>query len=400
MPPALTCDVLIVGAGPAGSTAARTLARAGWHVILADRTTFPRDKVCGDALISDALGTLATLGVDHDVLAGAARADELRLHLPGGRQVSLAGRFACLDRQRFDARLLASATGAGADFHPGFTVVSPLRTASGRVRGARFRTAGGPVDIDARHTLLATGANSTVLDAFGLGPPADAAAVAGRAYFDVPAAVAAGIRHLTIAYDRRWCPGYGWIFPAPGGRFNIGVGLFPQTRSGHRLREFWRWFTTRFEPAATLVRAATACTPFRGAPLRTGLLGAGFGMPGLLVAGEAAAVTYPATGEGIGKSMESGLLAAEYLDAALAGRGGSDRLHDVYGEEFRRRFAARYHGYRVAQRWAAHPLLLDLLGARANAGRFVRQELEALVDERGDPHTLFSTRGLITALLR
>jgi menaquinone-9 beta-reductase len=400
MPPALTCDVLIVGAGPAGSTAAHTLARAGWHVVLADRTTFPRDKVCGDALIRDTLGALAALGVDHDVLAGAVRADELRLHLPSGRHVVLHGCFASLDRRRFDARLLASATRAGADFRPGFTVLSPLRTASGRVRGARFGTAGGPVDIDARHTLLATGANAMVLEAFGLGAPAAAAAVAGRAYFDLPAPVAAGVRHLTIAYDRRWCPGYGWIFPAPGGRVNIGVGLFPQTRSGHRLREFWHWFTTRFEPAATLVRAATACTPFRGAPLRTGLTGACFGRPGLLVAGEAAAVTYPATGEGIGKSMESGLLAAGYLDAALAGRRGDGRLHDAYGEEFRRRFAARYRGYRVAQRWAAHPLLLDLLGARATAGRFVRQELEALVDERGDPRALFSTRGLMRALVR
>ena len=125
-----------------------------------------------------------------------------------------------------------------------------------------------------------------------------------------------------------------------------------------------------------------------------------FEEPGLLTIGEAAAVTYPATGEGIGKAMESGMLAAALCRQAVAGERRIETLAEVYGAEFRRQFAPRYRAYAVAQSWASRPFMLDLLAARATRGRFAREELEALVAERGDARSLFSARGLMKALMR
>ena len=397
---ASTCDVLVVGAGPAGASAARALAERGVRVIVVDQRAFPRDKACGDGLISDALGALTTLGVRDRVAREAQPASELRVYAPGGRYVALRSEFACLPRERLDALLLDAAVESGATFLSQLTATAPVEQ-DGRVCGARFQAAAGMQEISARVTLLATGGNATALAAFGFDVPLKPTGTAGRGYFEAPASLASEHPHLTIAYHREWCPGYGWIFPSPGNRFNIGVGLFNDRGEGlRRLREFWQFFLSRFEPAARIVRASTPIGEFRGAPLRTGLRRVEFGRPGALVIGEAAAMTYPATGEGIGKAMESGLLAAELTVAALADPGLTDTLHQAYAAEFRRRFERRYRAYEVAQSWASSPFVLNLLAARANAGRFVRHELEALIDERGDASALFSPRGLLTALLR
>ena len=88
----LSCDVLIVGAGPAGSAAGRALSQSGLSVILADQRPFPRDKVCGDGLISDALGALTTLGVYDRVRSRATHASELHVYAPK------IGRASCRER--------------------------------------------------------------------------------------------------------------------------------------------------------------------------------------------------------------------------------------------------------------------------------------------------------------
>ena len=395
-----SCDVLVIGAGPAGTAAACALARAGRHVVIADQRAFPRDKVCGDGLISDSLGALEALGLRERVTREAEPATELRVYAPSGRYVALRGEFACVPRERLDAILLQAAIESGATFVPQAVATAPIVKAD-RVAGAQFMSGADARAIGARVTLLATGGNATALAAFGFDVPMKPMGTAGRAYFAAPASVAAQHRHLTIAYHREWCPGYGWIFPSPGNRFNIGVGLFARDRHvTPGLHEFWHFFLSRFEPAAAIVRASTQLTEFRGAPLRTGLTRAQFGRPGVLVIGEAAAMTYPATGEGIGKAMESGLLVARLADDALAGRLRLETLHVTYGMEFRRQFSSRYHAYHVAQSWASSPFVLNLLAARANAGRFVRRELEALLAEEGDARALFSAKGLLAGLVR
>lgn len=394
-----SCDVLVIGAGPAGCAAAICLARDGARVVLVDQNVFPRDKVCGDGLISDALSALDTLGLQEAVLKEASAARELHVYPPYGRYVALGGGFACLPRERLDAMMADAARTAGATCVFGTTATGVLEGENRLVTGARFAVERARIDVRATVTLLATGANAAALRQFGLPASMQPDAVAGRAYYEVPPHVAARLDSLIIVYDRAWCPGYGWIFPSPGHRVNIGVGLFTGNDNERRLREFWTAFTTRFAPAVDVLRSARLIRAFRGAPLRTSMTGASFGRPGLLAVGEAASLTYAATGEGIGKAMESGILAARYAREALAGRRPLLTLHEEYEREFRERFSLRYRAYSVAQRWAANPIVLSLLASRTNAGSFARRELEELIAERGDARVLFSKRGLLKAIL-
>jgi geranylgeranyl reductase family protein len=391
-----SCDVLVIGAGPAGSAAAHVLVTAGHHVLLADQRAFPRDKVCGDALIPDALNALQRLGVAEDIRREAWHGSELRLYAPNRRYVALRGEFACLPRERLDDILLERARHAGALFvHAAAT--EPL-LAGTRVAGARLKTPDGEHAVRARFTILASGANATTVDAFGLAGPGKPEAVAGRAHYQAPLDLAREFDHLVIAYDRAWCPGYGWIFPAPAGRFNVGVCLLGGSAAHGRLHQFFDAFRRSVPPAARLLSGSVCVRQFRGAPIRSGLGQMSFGRPGLLAAGEAVASTYPATGEGIGKAMESGMLAAEMIGEALHGRRTADGLEHAYRTEFQQRAAGRYRAYRVAQRWAASPTLLNLLAWRANTGNYMQAQLEALVAERGDAADLFSALGLLKAL--
>jgi flavin-dependent dehydrogenase len=267
------------------------------------------------------------------------------------------------------------------------------------VVGANFRTERDTHEVRAQLTILATGANATALDAFGLQAAKKPTAVAGRAYYEATADVATELSHLVIAYQREWCPGYGWIFPAPGNRFNIGVGLFGDSAQQGRLHAFFDHFCRSFPPAVQLIAASRCIRPFRGAPIRSGLDPGSFGRLGLLAAGEAVATTYAATGEGIGKAMESGILAAEFAGEVLQGKRSVYGLEHAYRREFEHRFINRYVAYDVAQRWARRPWMLNLLAQRATAGRFVKAELEALIAERGDASHLFSTAGLLKSLV-
>lgn len=393
-----TYDVLVIGAGPAGSAAAWRLAKAGVRVALVEQHVFPREKVCGDALIRDALDAIDVMGLGVDVANEAWRMDGLDLYAPNDLRVELKGEFLCLPRARFDTLLLDAAVAAGARFLDGLTAVGPVIDA-GAVVGARFRDDFTTKTIAARHTLLATGANATLLRAFGLAAERRSVAVAGRAYFRVPDDLAGRVPHLCIAYSRYLCPGYGWIFPGPDNCFNVGVGSFSGALRAASLQKLWHTFTTSFAPAVELVTRSRQITPFRGAPLRTGLTGADLGRPGLVAIGEAAATTYPCTGEGIGKAMESGLLAGAFVAQALSADRVPADTHSAYGAEFRRRFVDRYRAYRLGEEWTSRPWIVNRLARRANVGTFVRQQLEGLIAERDDVCRLFSVRGLITFLL-
>ena len=144
-------------------------------------------------------------------------------------------------------------------------------------------------------------------------------------------AMAGHLKTLDIVWHRRLRPGYGWIFPCPGGVFNIGVGIahshntLKDGRLGMKdvnLREVFAAFTEVHAPARELMAGGTLVGELKGAPLRCALEGARFSRPGLLVTGEAAGSTYSFTGEGIGKAMQTAIHAAQ---AVLAGRA---RQHD------------------------------------------------------------------------
>jgi flavin-dependent dehydrogenase len=135
------CDVLVVGAGPAGSAAAITLASAGLSVVMLDQHAFPRDKVCGDGLIPDAHRALARLGVLDQVMQQAQSARAVRCTSPKGRQIDVEGTLAVLPRKQLDEIICRAAVAAGARmFAP--LQFSELIEEGGRVVGARLHRRG------------------------------------------------------------------------------------------------------------------------------------------------------------------------------------------------------------------------------------------------------------------
>lgn len=382
-----------MGAGPAGSAAALVLARRGARVVLVDRHEFPRDKACGDALIPDALQALAELGLLDEVLASAHLVRHIRVYAPNGRFTSIRGRCACLPRFVFDHILRRSAVAAGAAFMAPFRAAAPIETGS-RVTGVRFEAprTRASIEITAGLTILATGATADALKQFGVCQRATPSAFAARTYVRVDAATAREHDYFCVAFDRSICPGYGWFFPGPNRTFNVGVGYVyegPRSPGDRSVRALLEEFLARFPPASAIMRAAEIVAPLKGAPLRTAMKGAALARPGLLVAGEAAGLTYSFSGEGIGKAMQSGIMAAE---AALSG------TVETYAAQLRASFGERFRAYERLQWLFSHPAIADLVISRANAGSYVQRQLEGLLNERGRPDGLLSVSGALRAL--
>src|SRR3954468_22963974 len=121
-----TCDVLVIGAGPAGSAAAATLARAGLDVVLVDHHTFPRDKVCGDGLIPDAHNALRKLGVLDEVMAVAQPSGHVGCIGPRGGRIDVPGELAVLPRKQLDDIICRAAVAAGARMHAPARFIAPV----------------------------------------------------------------------------------------------------------------------------------------------------------------------------------------------------------------------------------------------------------------------------------
>ncbi len=392
-------DVAVVGAGPAGSIAALVLARAGLDVALIDRAVFPRDKACGDGLMPDALGALRDLGLADRVLPDARRVTTLRIYSPNGTPVNIAGEFAVVPRARLDAILCAAAVEAGARLFSGVRASGPIEDA-GRIAGVAGETEKKEdVCFRAPVTVLATGAGAGPLEAFGVCERSRSTATAARFYLTIEAASAFDLDALCISYERSICPGSGWIFPGPGRSFNVGVGFFnaapPATRN---IRQLLARFLEHFPLARELDAVGGERTAVRGAPIRTGMTGSCLSRPGLLVVGDAAALTYPISGEGIGKAMESGILAGDVITEGVHQGRTPDVIAARYADALEAKFLRRFQAYTNAQRWVAHPSLVDVLAWRANAGTYVRRQIEGLVNETAEPASILSVRGVLRSL--
>jgi geranylgeranyl reductase family protein len=387
------CDVAVIGAGPAGSAAAWQLARRGLDVVLVDQHAFPRDKVCGDGLIPDAHAALRRMDVLDPVMALARRVPFVRCTGPRGGHVDVPGTLAVLPRLQLDHLLVQAAERAGARLCMPARFEAPLLDGD-RVVGARLRAGAAPHELAARWVVLATGAVPQALMAAQLCERRTPSGVALR-----HEALAARITGLEIVWHARLKGGYGWIFPAPGGVFNIGTGLtgshaVERGDGGFRmqdvnLRQMLDAFCEVYAPAGQLMREGTPLGEIKGAPLRCSLGGARWSRPGLLVTGEAAGSTYAFTGEGIGKALETGLLAGEAIDLAQPEAAVRARY-----EAALRALQPRFALYEKAAHVNHRPWLTDLVIWRANRSERIRRRMSGVLEETQNPGRLLSWRGI------
>ena len=398
------CDVLVIGAGPAGSACAQLLARAGKNVLLIDQHDFPRDKICGDGLIPDAHAALRHLGVYDEVAALATPVQHVRCVGPRGGHVDVPGALSVLPRKVLDHILVRAAERAGARLATPWRFESPLVEGE-RVVGARLKSLSGDVsmhELRADWVVLATGAVPQALTAAGLCDRHTPSGVALRGYVKCDALVGR-ITQLQLVWHPRLRGGYGWIFPAPGGVFNIGAG---QTGShlrqrdgkgrmeGANLRDMFKAFAEVYAPAAELMRTGTLQGEIKGAPLRCSLLGARWSRPGLLATGEAIGSTYAFSGEGIGKAMETGMLAARALLHDAAAVANADAAVQAHYEAGVLKLKPQFDLYETASHVNHHPWLADLVIWRGRKSPRILKRLSGVLEETQNPGRLFTLSGM------
>ncbi len=318
-------DVIVVGAGPGGATAAATLADEGLRVALIDKHAFPRDKVCGDAVSGKSVDVLRRLGLVERLQAREQVGSwGVTFSAPAGHEVAIpftkeldapvAPGFVCA-RTVFDELLVNRAVEAGADLMEEVDVEELKRGDDGRISGVRAVSRGkprpGPVELDAPLVIGADGAYSVVARSLGMTQLEESHYCAGlRVYYEGVTGFHP-LNHVELHFVDEAIPGYFWIFPMANGRANVGVGMLSSVvkRRNVRLRSMLEdlirhpRFRDRFGGARRV-------SPIRGWGLPLGSKLRPLAGDGWMLVGDAGSMIDPFTGEGIGNAMVSGEMAA------------------------------------------------------------------------------------------
>ncbi len=370
-------DVIVVGAGPSGATAATELAQKGYDVLLLDRAAFPRDKTCGDAVPAGAMRILRTLGLDHEIEAARGRGElyplqGMRIISPRGNMLraefgeagDLANSYVA-PRYYFDALVQRLAEESGAEFRQ-VTVKGPALV-DGRVVGVQVGSNGTQETLRARVVVGADGVTSTITR--GLRPKEQQhkdkhRAVALRAYvhgFEVHEGDVEFLLYNEIL------PGYAWIFPIGPDAANIGLGMRLDhfRREGKDLKQMLHDFLAmadirgRVKPKVQIESVKTWQLNFGS---QKGLQHA---FDGALLIGDAAGFINPLTGGGIHNGMISARLAAQTIDEALQAGNTTRRGMLVYEQRVQEKLGpSMKRSYLMQRALLRFPWLVDYFTAR------------------------------------
>lgn len=336
------CDVLVVGAGPAGIAAAITLHRAERSVLVIDKARFPRDKCCGDGLTTLALRELDALGLDPGTVDGWFDVDAAHLRSPSGREVVVplptTGRYAAVaPRMTLDAALVELARSLGIEVLDGHGFHAIDTSPADHVRVDVDTGDGDALSVRARYVVAADGMWSPVRKAVGATVPGYRGEWhAFRQYARNVTGPAS--ERLIVWFEPDLLPGYAWSFPLPGNRVNIGFGVL---RDGDRrvqdMADLWRDLLARPHVTAALGDGFELEGRHTAWPIPARIDEIPLTAGRVLFVGDAAAATDVMTGEGIGQALLTGRLAGDAISAAGALAPEAARAlyeHHVSGELF------------------------------------------------------------------
>ncbi len=308
-------EVLIVGAGPAGTAAAIRLAEQNVRVVLVDKCFFPRVKVCGDGLTPRSVTALRGLGTEAASLPDARRFGGLTLIAPdnssGFLPITRDGAQTygvVVQRRHLDHALVEHAVSVGAEFVPGLHVTSSI-VESGQVCGANGELDGHQIQIRAKLTIAADGSAGGFSARLGLKRRRTTNEVAMRTYF---ANVDTAFDVLQIYFCRHLLPAYGWVFPLCNGMANVGIGLESEALTRTNLSSAFQTFVREHSVLREQLQHAEMIEAPRGFSLRSAFDWRTSYAAGVLLVGDAAGLVHPFTGEGIRYALESGMLAAAH----------------------------------------------------------------------------------------
>jgi geranylgeranyl reductase family protein len=351
-------DVIVVGAGPGGSSSALGLARGGANVLLLDKFDFPRDKPCGDFIGRQAFKLTLKLGVPAARFAEYPPLTGIKMQTPSMRNLNMPGprpgaNSRVIPRTVFDNSLLELALEAGAHFKKAHA--QELILQAGQAAGVKDKE--GNIYL-APLVIGADGWSSIVARSMGLHLNGKGSTgVAVRAYFE-------GVKDLdnkvAFHFPKTILPGYGWLFPVGrDGCANVGLGLIAEEYSKNEKGNLGELFDRFIAQTPALARAEMV-SPKRSWPLALGwqpnrpLRG-----PGTMLVGDAACLVGPLTGAGIYPSMRSGLVAAEVGLQALSQGDYSSAFLKAYEARVRREFRWRLTAEGKAQYWLRNPQNMD-----------------------------------------
>jgi geranylgeranyl reductase family protein len=356
--PRYTADVIVVGAGPSGSSAAYWLATAGLDVALVEKTTFPREKVCGDGLTPRGTRALIDMGIDVSQEAGWLHNRGLRvigggqrLHLDWPELTTFPAYGLVRPRADLDALLANQAVKAGARLHEQTTVTEPILDRAGRVVGVKGRSADkAPVEYRAPLVLTCEGVSGKLAQKLGVHRnERRPLGVAVRRYYTSPKTHDDYLESWLELWDGKpnesdLLPGYGWIFGMGDGTVNAGLGVL-STSAGFQKTDYRAMLKSWLDntPDEWGLREESATCPTRGAALPMGFNRTPHYLRGLLLVGDSGGSVNPFNGEGIPYAMESGKFAAEAVVQALARPEGPSRER-----------ALQAYPRRMQQEWGAY----------------------------------------------
>ena len=340
-------DLIVVGAGPAGSSTAYHAARSGFDVLLLDRQEFPRDKPCGDGLMPHAASEVALMGLGdwldephHGKSSGfTIHTQTARLHQ--GVPPTLHGPHGyVIKREETDAKFLQRATEAGAEFRSGVRATGLLRDSTGAVTGVETVKGGEQLRFGAPLVVAADGVGGFAAD----GMKAHQNAVARRQYFKGVDGPDKEHAHLFITEDlNKDGAGYGWVFYFGDGSANVGAGVSTKSleKTGRNLKDYFDRFLE--EPVlARWLQNAEPEEPPKSWSLKMGMWGAKRHAQGLLMVGDAGSMIHPISGEGVGYALESGRLAASWVHEAHVRKDFSASLLHGYEKQLKRQRAKEH----------------------------------------------------------
>jgi geranylgeranyl reductase family protein len=358
--PTRDADVIVVGAGPAGATTAYHLAQSGADVLMLEKSSFPREKVCGDGLTPRAVKAITSMGIDTSEQAGWLHNKGLRiigggmrLELPWPDLATFPDYGLVRPRSDFDDLLARQAVKAGALLRENTNVRSPvLDDRTGHITGVTARDEDGREVTYHAPLVIAADGNSSRLS-LGMGIPVRddrPMGVAVRTYFTSPRHADDYLESWLELWDRgsdgkeRLLPGYGWIFGVGDGTSNVGLGILNTTKAWRDTdykKLMTRW--TASMPGEWQFDEEHATGPIRGGALPMAFNRTPHYRDGLLLVGDAAGAVNPFNGEGIAYAMESGRMAAEVAVQALSRVEGPARERALQG--YPDAMKARYGGY-------------------------------------------------------
>jgi len=394
-----TADVIVVGAGPGGSTAAYHLAAAGLDVLLLEKTVFPREKVCGDGLTPRAVRALTAMGIDTTDEQEWPRNRGLRivggghrLELPWPELATFPGYGLVRTRHDFDEILARHAVKAGARLREATNVVAPvLDEVEARVLGVLSKSG---ERFEAPVVIAADGVSARLALARGIRKRDDrpmGVAVRGYVRTEARSNDTWLESHLELWEGEpgasRLLPGYGWIFGVGDGTANVGLGILNTSEAWGQVD--YKDLLRRWLAHVPDLAGAELIGPVRGGALPMGFNRQPHYTPGLLLVGDAAGAVNPFNGEGIAYAMETAELAAGVVVKALARPAGADRerAFSAYPAAMKARYGGYYTLGRYFVRLIGHPQVMRFATRyglpRPLLMRFTLKLLANLTDPRG-----------------